>query len=87
MYTISTGESGITKKIKGTTYVYERKYDLDKKYSVPKTTSIGRRDDEHLDMMYPNANCKKFFPDIETPKELEVDTSRSSCLNVGAFCD
>ncbi len=65
---IPTGENGITiKNIKGTTYVYyayERKYDPDKKYSVPKTTSIGRRDDEHLDMMYPNANCMKFFPDI-----------------------
>ncbi|SCY65392.1 hypothetical protein SAMN02910371_03232, partial [Butyrivibrio sp. INlla14] len=42
---IPTGENGITiKNIKGTTYVYyayERKYDPDKKYSVPKTTSIG----------------------------------------------
>ena len=86
---IPTGENGITiKNIKGTTYVYyayERKYDPDKKYSVPKTTSIGRRDDEHLDMMYPNANYMKFFPDIEIPEELEGDTSRSSCLNVGAF--
>ncbi len=86
---IPVGENGITiKNIKGTTYVYyayERKYDPDKKYSVPKTTSIGKRDDEHPDMMFPNANCMKFFPDIEMPDEFEEDEARSSCLHVGAF--
>ena len=49
------------------------------KYSAPKTTSIGRRDDEHADTMYPNANCMKFFPDIEIPEELEkIEMLKSS---------
>ena len=81
--------NGITiKNIKGTKYVYytyERSYDPIKKYSVPKTTSIGKIDNEYPGMMYPNSNCMKFFPDIEVPEEMDEDTKRSSCLHVGAF--
>ena len=81
---IPFSEGGITtKNVKGTTYIYyayEREYDPGKRYTVPKTTSIGKRDDDNPDMMYPNANYLKFFPDLELPEELDGDTSRSSCL-------
>ena len=59
--------SGITrKKIKGVTYVYyvyDRQYNAEKKYSEPKTTSIGKCDDSQSGMMYPNANYLKYFPE------------------------
>lgn len=86
---IPFSEGGITtKNIKGTTYIYyayKREYDPSKQYTVPKTTSIGKRDDENLDMMYPNSNYLKYFPDAEIPEELEGDSSRSSCLHVGTY--
>ncbi|MBR0092473.1 MAG: hypothetical protein IJP92_12320 [Lachnospiraceae bacterium] len=63
---------GITrKKIRGVMYVYyiyERIYDSEKKYSVPRTTSIGKCDHQKPGMMYPNANYFRFFSDAETPK-------------------
>ena len=86
---IPFSEGGITtKNVKGTTYIYyayEREYDPGKRYTVPKTTSIGKRDDDNPDMMYPNANYLKYFPDVELPEELAGDSSRSSCLRVGTY--
>ena len=75
------------KKIRGTVYVYYaygRSYDPEKKYTVPRNTTIGKVDDEHPDMMYPNENFRKYFPDAEIP-ELMDPAYRSSCLRIGAF--
>lgn len=80
--------SGITrKKIKGVTYIYytySRNYDSDKKFSVPKNTSIGKCSEDDSNMMYPNTNFIKFFPEIELPEEKET-SDRSGCLRIGTF--
>lgn len=85
---IPEDQPGITRKnIKGVTYIYyayDRAYDSGKKYSVPKTTSIGKCGDPGK--MYPNANYLKFFPMLELPEEKELPSGgRSACLHVGAF--
>lgn len=85
---IPEGKTGVSKKrIKGTTYIYYeygRKYYSDKQYTVPQCTSIGKVCEDFPDMMIPNGNYLKFFPDAELPEELPV-SSRSGCLKIGAW--
>ncbi len=85
---IPENKTGISKKkIKGTTYIYYehgRKYYPDKQYTVPQCTSIGKACEDAPDMMIPNGNYLKFFPDAELPEELPV-SSRSGCLKIGAW--
>lgn len=85
---IPSHSGGITRKtIRGVTYVYYsygRAYDADKKYTVPKNTSIGKCPDRDSDMMYPNANFMKFFPNEELPTERQP-AYRSGCLRIGTF--
>jgi hypothetical protein len=72
--------------IRGTTYMnyeYDRIYKPEKKYNVPKRTTIGKRCDVEPDMMFPNPNFMKYFPDAQLPKEV-MRTNRSSCLRIGA---
>lgn len=72
--------------IKGVTYInyeYDRVYKPEKKYNIPKRTTIGKRCDDDPTMMYPNENYLKFFPDAELPEESDR-TDRSSCLRIGA---
>lgn len=80
--------SGISRKtIKGVTYIYYsygRKYDRSKKYTVPINTTIGKCTDSDSDMMYPNTNFLKYFPDTELPETKDA-ASRSGCLRIGAF--
>ncbi len=79
---------GISKKtIKGVTYVYytyDRKYDPGKKYTKPLNTTIGKCPPDDPQMMYPNTNYLRFFPDTQLPEEKD-ETLRSGCLRVGAF--
>lgn len=73
--------------IKGVIYInyeYARIYKPDKKYNIPKRTTIGKLCDDEPEMMYPNANYLKFYPDAELPKERDRST-RSSCLRIGSF--
>ena len=73
--------------IKGVTYInyeYDRVYKPEKKYNIPKRTTIGKRCENDPSMMYPNMNYLKFFPDAKLPDETRKK-DRSSCLNVGAF--
>lgn len=73
--------------IKSVTYInyeYARIYKPEKKYNIPKRTTIGKRCEDDQGMMYPNANYLKFFPDAQIPEEAER-TGRSSCLRTGAF--
>lgn len=75
------------KTIKGVTYInyeYDRIYKPEKKYNIPKRTTIGKRCEDDHGMMYPNANYLKYFPDAELPDEVER-TNRSSCLRIGTF--
>jgi len=75
------------KTIKGVTYInyeYDRIYKPEKKYNIPKRTTIGKRCADNPSVMYPNANYLKFFPEAEISDEVER-TDRSSCLRIGAF--
>lgn len=85
---IPSDSTGITrKKIKGTTYIYysyEHNYSLEKGYTVPKSTSIGKCTDDEPDLMYPNTNFLKFFPSEELP-ETKGGAHRSGCLRIGTY--
>ncbi len=75
------------KNLKGTYYVnyeYDRVYHPDKKYNIPKRTTIGKVTLEDSSRMYPNANFLKFFPDAEIPEERQ-NSNRSCCLQIGAW--
>lgn len=75
--------------IKGVTYInyeYDRIYKPEKRYNIPKRTTIGKRCADDPKMMFPNANYRKFFPDAELPKEAgHPGRGRSGCLRIGAF--
>lgn len=75
------------KTIKGVTYInyeYDRIYKPEKKYNIPKRTTIGKKSEEDPCMMYPNPNFLTYFPDTELPESQERG-GRSSCLRVGAY--
>lgn len=87
---IPNSVQGITKKnIKGVIYIYytyERNYSSEKRYTVPKTTSIGKGVEGNSEMMYPNANYIKFFSNAELPDDVEMELrNRSRCLRIGTF--
>lgn len=85
---IPSATSGITRKtIRGVTYIYytySRNYDSGKKFTVPKNTTIGKSSPDEPDMMFPNTNYIRFFPEAELPEEKE-DASRSGCLRIGTW--
>lgn len=80
--------AGITrKKIKGITYIYyayEHNYNPEKRYTIPRNTSIGKCTEDDPEMMYPNTNFLKFFPSEELP-ETKAESYRSGCLRVGTY--
>jgi transposase len=65
-------------------YEYDRIYNPEKKYNVPKRATIGKQSNKDGTMMHPNLNFLKHFPDIELPEE-KTASGRSSCLRVGAY--
>lgn len=65
-------------------YTYSREYVPEKKYNVPKRTTIGKQSREDPTMMQPNQNFLKFFPDVELP-DIRDKAVRSSCLRAGSF--
>lgn len=74
-----------TKVIKDTTYInyeYDRVYKPEKKYNIPKRTTIGKQCEDDPTMMYPNPNFMKYFPDAELPTD-EGRTDHSSCIRIG----
>jgi len=71
---------------KDVTYVhfeYAKIYKPEKKYNIPKRTTIGKVCSDNPEMMYPNPNYLKYFPEAEIPDEKSSE-SRSSCLHIGA---
>ena len=71
----------------GVTYVqyeYDRVYKPDKKYNIPKRTTIGKVSEDDPTMMYPNPNFLKYFPDVELPVDKGAD-NRSGCLRIGNY--
>ena len=70
-----------------TTYVYyetDRTYDPDKKYTAPKRVTIGKRSKDDPEMIQPNENFLRFFPEEVLPEEKDRSV-RSSCLRIGTF--
>ena len=70
-----------------TTYVYyetDRTYDPEKRYTAPKRVTIGKRSKDDPDMIQPNENFLRFFPDEQLPEEKDRSV-RSSCLRIGTF--
>ena len=65
-------------------YEYDRVYDPSRKYTFPKRVTIGKLSDMDPELMKPNQNFLKYFPDAELP-ESKNRTSRSSCLRVGTY--
>ena len=78
---ISLNKRGSTTYIE---YTYGRRYVPEKKYNVPKRTTIGKMDPSDSLMMYPNPNFLKYFPEVELPEEKER-SKRSSCLRIGTY--
>ena len=73
--------------IKGVVYInyeYDRIYKPDKKYNIPKRTTIGKKCENDPEMMYPNPNFLTYFPDAELPEDQGRD-ARSSCLRIGTW--
>ncbi len=82
----NTGKITVNRRVDTTyiEYTYDRKYIPEKKYNVPKRTTIGKQSKADLTMMQPNQNFVKFFPEIPLPDERN-NSNRSSCLRIGAY--
>ena len=65
-------------------YEYDRIYDPVRQYTFPKRVTIGKLSETDPELMQPNQNFLKYFPDAELP-ETKNRSSRSSCLRVGAY--
>ena len=75
------------KKKKDTVYIdyeYGRVYLPEKKYTIPKRTTIGKQMKDDPEMMIPNENYVKHFSDRELPEE-KNHSKRSYCLKAGAY--
>ncbi len=75
------------KKIKDTTYIYyqtERIYDATKRYSIPKSTPIGKVCIDDESMMIPNHKYSLYASDASFPEQKEK-SARSGCIKVGAY--
>lgn len=65
-------------------YEYAKIYKPEKKYNIPKRTTIGKICSDNPEKMYPNPNYLKYFPEAEIP-EKKSSENRSSCLRIGAY--
>ena len=69
----------------GTTYInyeYDRIYDKERKFNIPRRTTIGKLAENGL--MIPNENFRKYLPQEQLSEE-KSRTERSSCLRVGTW--
>lgn len=85
------GDRGITvkkigkKKIPYVYYNYDRYYDREKGYTVPRNVCIGRKGPpEYPDEMYPNENFYQYFQ-AEMPSEAEKEQQRKEVQEKAAF--
>jgi transposase len=78
----------ITRKKKGDVvyidYEYARDYLPERKYTIPRRSTIGKLVAGDKAMMRPNQNFLVHFPDAGLPENKD-DDRRSSCLRVGAY--
>ena len=71
----------------GTQYVqFEigRVYLPEKRYTIPQRVTIGKRDPDHPDKMFPNEKYQDYFPDAVMPEE-RPEAYRSCALRIGAY--
>jgi transposase len=76
----------IFKKQKNSTYIlfqYGQTYKPDKQYSIPRRAVIGKRHPTDPELMFPNENFLKYFPEAAVPEELP-EADRSCSLRIGA---
>lgn len=65
-------------------YEYDRIYDPQRKYTLPKRATIGKVSKGDSTMMQPNQTFLKYFPDAELPLP-ESRADRSSCMRIGVY--
>jgi len=61
-------------------YEYDRVYDPSRKYTFPKRVTIGKMADTDLELMRPNQNFLKYFPDAELPSLMQSFQSAKTGL-------
>ena len=54
-------------------YEYDRVYDPSRKYTFLKRVTIGKLSDTDPELMKPNQNFLKYFPDAELPESKKQD--------------
>lgn len=64
-------------------YQYDTNYRPERKYNMPKRTTIGKVCQDDPTMMYPNPSYLKYYPDEQLPQLSDIH--RSSCLRVGTY--
>jgi hypothetical protein len=67
-------------------YEYDRVYDAEKKFNVPKRTIIGKANTVDSSLMHPNEKYQEYFPSTVFPEE-RSEAYRSCCLRIGAYLD
>ncbi|MDD4220425.1 MAG: transposase [Sphaerochaetaceae bacterium] len=65
-------------------YEYDRVYDAERKFNIPKRTIIGKTNTEDSSLMHPNERYQEYFPSAVLP-EMRPDAYRSCCLRIGAY--
>ena len=78
----------LKKNIRGTIYVYyvyDRKYLPEKKYNLYKSTTIGKVCEDDPNMMYPNPNYRKFYPEKKKSNLIYADNAATTKLDQDAF--
>jgi len=65
-------------------YEYERTYDSNKQFNVPRRAIIGKVCSDDSRMMSPNEKFQEFFPDFVLPEE-HPSSNRSCCLRIGSY--
>ena len=61
-----------------------RVYLPEKQYTIPQRVTIGKRDPENPDRMFPNEKYQDYFPDAVMPEE-RPEAYRSCALRIGAY--
>lgn len=85
---VPTIRGKIFKRTKGASihveYQYDRVYNPEKQYNVPKRAVIGKVCKTDASRMFPNEHYLEFFPDTVIP-EVRPDAYRSCCLRIGSY--
>ncbi len=66
-------------------FEYDRIYDADRKFNVPKRVVIGKIAGNDKHKMYPNPNFLKYFPAVDVSPSRTTDPDRSCCLKIGSW--